>query len=307
MKTILIVDDEELFLDYLVDTLSIFKNYFNVKTAHDGAEAVKILKSSTIALVITDLIMPKMDGFELTSYVNRNCSNTPVILMTCYGTPKIESIMRDMGVFHYMEKPLDHPLVRLIPGRHYRPEAIADFVDELVKYIAKALGVKLKKRDFREAREKILCGSIISGTKQSTLINHYELVAFNTMKKAAEEGSVDDQFAVGFWYYSGETINKNDKEAARWFSRAVFQGDVEAQLYLGHMYLRGDGVNVDKRKGLRLIINSAERCNVKAQFYLAWMYRDGDGVEKDENEALKWFKEVERAREVEALKAETKT
>ncbi len=104
---VLIVDDEEPFVLSLADGLSMYKKYFNVRTAPNGAEAVKILKLSPVDLVITDLSMPKMDGFELLAYMNRNYPKIPVILMTAYGTPKIEEIVSNMGIFRYLEKPLD--------------------------------------------------------------------------------------------------------------------------------------------------------------------------------------------------------
>jgi CheY-like chemotaxis protein len=108
VKEVLIVDDEEPFLLSIADGLSIYKKYFNLLTATNGAEAIKILKSSSlIDLVVTDLSMPKMDGFELLAYMNRNYAKIPVILMTAFGTPKIEEIVHNMGVFRYLEKPLD--------------------------------------------------------------------------------------------------------------------------------------------------------------------------------------------------------
>jgi CheY-like chemotaxis protein len=104
---VLIVDDEEGFVLSLADGLSAYRKYFNLRTAPNGAEAVKILKLSPIDLVITDLSMPKMDGFELLAYMNRNYPKIPVILMTAFGTPKIEEIVSNMGIFRYLEKPLD--------------------------------------------------------------------------------------------------------------------------------------------------------------------------------------------------------
>jgi len=108
VREVLIVDDEEPLLLTIADGLSIYKKYFNLHTATNGADAVKILKSApVIDLVVTDLSMPKMDGFELLAYMNRNYPKIPVILMTAFGTPKIEEIVSSMGVFRYLEKPLD--------------------------------------------------------------------------------------------------------------------------------------------------------------------------------------------------------
>ncbi len=108
LREVIIVDDEEPLLLSIAEGLSIYKKYFNLLTATNGVEAVKLLKSSpVIDLVITDLSMPKMDGFELLAYVNRNYPKIKVIMMTAFGTPKIEEIVRNMGIFSYLEKPLD--------------------------------------------------------------------------------------------------------------------------------------------------------------------------------------------------------
>jgi len=108
IREVLIVDDEETLLLSIDDGLSIYKQYFKLLTATNGVDAVKLLKSKTsIDLVITDLKMPRMDGFELLTYIQRNFPHIPVILMTAYGTPKIEEIVKTMGISGYLEKPLD--------------------------------------------------------------------------------------------------------------------------------------------------------------------------------------------------------
>ena len=107
-REVLIVDDEEPLLLSIAEGLSIYKKYFNLLTATNGMEAVKLLNSPlVIDLVITDLSMPKMDGFELIAYMNRNYPKIPVIMMTAFGTPKIEEIIQKMGIYRYLEKPLD--------------------------------------------------------------------------------------------------------------------------------------------------------------------------------------------------------
>ena len=108
VREVLIVDDEEPLLLSIAEGLSIYKKYFSLLTATNGMEAVNLLKSSpVIDLVITDLSMPKMDGFELIAYMNRNYPKIPVIMMTAFGTPKIEEIVQKMSIYRYLEKPLD--------------------------------------------------------------------------------------------------------------------------------------------------------------------------------------------------------
>ncbi|MFA5321448.1 MAG: response regulator, partial [Smithella sp.] len=107
IKNVLLVDDEEPFLYALADGLSTYRKYFQILTAVNGEEAVKVLKLHPVDLVITDLSMPVMDGFELLAYMSRNYPKIPVVFMSIYKTPKLEEIVINMGIFRYLEKPLD--------------------------------------------------------------------------------------------------------------------------------------------------------------------------------------------------------
>jgi CheY-like chemotaxis protein len=107
MKNVLIVDDENPFLLSVTDGLAAYAKEFAVITAINGKEAVKALSTAEINLVVTDLRMPKMDGFELLAHISGNYPDIPVIVMTAYGTPEIEERLQKMGTFHYLEKPLD--------------------------------------------------------------------------------------------------------------------------------------------------------------------------------------------------------
>jgi CheY-like chemotaxis protein len=90
VKKVLIVDDEKPFLLSLADGLGAYAKDFEVVTASNGKEAVKVLNSSGVDLVVTDLRMPKMDGFELLAHMSGTYPGIPVIVMTAYGTPAIE-------------------------------------------------------------------------------------------------------------------------------------------------------------------------------------------------------------------------
>jgi len=107
VKNVLFVDDEKLFLRSLSDGLITYAADFNVLTAENGKKAVESLQSSKIDLVVTDLKMPVMDGFELLAYMSTNCADIPVIVMSAFGTPAIESKLAALGVSQFIEKPLD--------------------------------------------------------------------------------------------------------------------------------------------------------------------------------------------------------
>ncbi len=107
MKSILLVDDEKNFLLSLADMLRANEDEFSIKTAHNGKEASKIIDNDDVDLVVTDLNMPEMDGFELMAHISQVNSELPVIAMTAYGTPEMESRLLNMGAFQYIEKPID--------------------------------------------------------------------------------------------------------------------------------------------------------------------------------------------------------
>jgi len=107
MKCILLVDDERTFLLSLKDGLIASGSGFNVVLAGNGREAVQILKTQPIDLLVTDLKMPEVDGFQLLAFVSRHFPHLPVIVMTAFGTPEIEERLARMNALHYLEKPLD--------------------------------------------------------------------------------------------------------------------------------------------------------------------------------------------------------
>ena len=128
----MIVDDEKLFVKSVADGLKAYekKNKFKALTAANGKEALKILESQEIALLVTDLRMPEMDGLTLISRVHNQFPALPVIVMTAFGSPEIEKQVKNLGILHYMEKPVgfdefrDHVLNVLNKKKRGRIEGI---------------------------------------------------------------------------------------------------------------------------------------------------------------------------------------
>ena len=107
MKNILLVDDEEAFLASAVDGLAPFAAHLTVYTARNGKEALLHLASRSMDLVVTDLKMPGIDGFELLVEMNRLYPTIPVIVITAFGTPEVEDQLYAHAVLGYLEKPFD--------------------------------------------------------------------------------------------------------------------------------------------------------------------------------------------------------
>ncbi len=77
---VLVVDDEEPILNLLVATLK--RDGYRVLSAKSGSEALEKLNNNKVVLVVSDIAMPEMDGFELLSHVKEADMSIPVILMS---------------------------------------------------------------------------------------------------------------------------------------------------------------------------------------------------------------------------------
>jgi CheY-like chemotaxis protein len=108
MKKILIVDDEPAVLFALSEALADRRRGVKVATATNGNEAVAILESEKVDLVVTDLRMPEMDGFELMAWLRRSFPHLPVIVMTAYVA---ESARLGVGL-DILEKPFDLAILK---------------------------------------------------------------------------------------------------------------------------------------------------------------------------------------------------
>ena len=100
---ILVVDDESRMRKLVKDFLT--KKNFQVLEAGDGEEAMDIFyQEKDIALIILDVMMPKMDGWEVCREVRKN-SKVPIIMLTARGDERDELLGFDLGVDEYISKP----------------------------------------------------------------------------------------------------------------------------------------------------------------------------------------------------------
>lgn len=100
---ILVVDDESRMRKLVKDFLS--KKNFQVLEAGDGEEAMDVFyKEKDIALIILDVMMPKMDGWEVCREVRKN-SKVPIIMLTARGDERDELLGFELGVDEYISKP----------------------------------------------------------------------------------------------------------------------------------------------------------------------------------------------------------
>ena len=104
MDKVLIVDDDAQLLTIITDTLKKYRNKFELITAKDGLDAIKVMRKQPVSLVVTDLKMPIVNGLVLLAYMSKNFPTIPCIIMTGYGTPFLKKRLEEEAL-HYLEKP----------------------------------------------------------------------------------------------------------------------------------------------------------------------------------------------------------
>jgi DNA-binding NtrC family response regulator len=113
---VLIVDDEEDQRNGLTSLVSSWG--FTVETASDGQDALDKLQEFSAQVVVTDLNMPRMDGFELLEHLSREGESPVSIVLTAFGS--IENALKtvhDLGAFWFLEKPIQANALKVLLSR----------------------------------------------------------------------------------------------------------------------------------------------------------------------------------------------
>jgi len=122
MKTILIVDDEQDTLDFLSYVLP--KRNYKVITVDNGFDALQTIREQHVDLVLSDIAMPDMDGYELYSQIRNFGDTIPIVMMTGFGYDPNHVLVKAKkdGLHDIIFKPFE--------------------VDDLIHMIKKAIGKK---------------------------------------------------------------------------------------------------------------------------------------------------------------------
>ncbi len=103
-ERILIVDDDDNICQLL--TLYLVKEGYNTSICHNGKEALILLRDSAFNVVLLDIMMPEMDGYETLMNI-RKFSNVPVIMLSAKGEPMDKISGLDFGADDYVTKPFE--------------------------------------------------------------------------------------------------------------------------------------------------------------------------------------------------------
>jgi two-component system cell cycle response regulator len=126
---ILIVDDDDLVrmtLSLLVENLG-----YHCLVAGDGAEALTVLKSTIVDLVLTDVVMPGMSGLELLAAIRGKYKNTDVIVATGYSEKANYAEVIKAGAIDFIKKPIDQAELEAKLARAIRERSMLKELEEL--------------------------------------------------------------------------------------------------------------------------------------------------------------------------------
>ncbi len=108
---IAVIDDHTDSLDLLSEALS---SQYQVETFSDPIIALEKIKGGNFSVVVTDVMMPKLNGVELMNKILESAPNLPVILITAFGTLEAAAGTIKAGAFDYLSKPLNLNEIRLV-------------------------------------------------------------------------------------------------------------------------------------------------------------------------------------------------
>jgi DNA-binding NtrC family response regulator len=226
MDTILVIEDKESMLDMLKQTLE--GEGYQVIPARDGAEGIKKLVDERIGLVLTDLKLPKKDGFEVLKAARQENPLLPVIVMTAFGT--IETAVKAVkeGAYDFLTKPFDtdHLLVLIKRALDATRMATANIL--LKEEFADKLGLPKiigKSGQMQEVTAKI---QKVAPTNATVLIH-------------GESGTGKELFARAIHYLS----NRKDAPFIAINSAAIPRELLESELF---GYEKGAFTGADSRK-----------------------------------------------------------
>ncbi|TRW99043.1 diguanylate cyclase [Candidatus Methylobacter oryzae] len=171
---ILIVDDVPTNVQILAEALS---SVYRIKVASNGVDALKIVQRERPDLILLDVMMPGMDGFEVCRHLKEDVrtQNIPVIFVTAKNANSDEELGLNLGAVDYITKPFVIPIAKARIRNHIRLKQQADLLESLS--LLDALTGIPNRRRFDEALAAELKQAIRDATPLSLLmidIDHFK-------------------------------------------------------------------------------------------------------------------------------------
>lgn len=177
-QTICIVDDEKIITDTLKVLLELEIENVEIKTFNSGADALKFLKKESAQVILSDFLMPQMNGIEFLSKAKAINPDASMILLTGYADKEnaIKAI-NEVGIYRYLEKPWDNDdLVLSVKNALERGDLIKQLKNQ--NEILEQL-VKERTRELTEANQKLNAIIHYCADGIATVDNHGNFMQIN--------------------------------------------------------------------------------------------------------------------------------
>ncbi|GIR89534.1 MAG: adenylate cyclase [Candidatus Neomarinimicrobiota bacterium] len=236
--SILVVDDNKNNTTLLQKRLQKIGN--KVEVANDGVEALKVVEKVELDLILLDIIMPNMNGYEVLEFLKKDKRfyEIPVIMLS--SMDDLTSIYRciELGADDYVTKPFDKTILEArisacIEKKHLRDkekELLEEIRKErdksdkfLLNILPKSIATRLKSGESviadKHNEVSILFADIVEFTPQSKKLNPTELVSilntiFSEFDDLSIEFGIEKIKTIGDNYFAVSGLNENSKEAA---------------------------------------------------------------------------------------------
>src|SRR5512145_429776 len=127
---VLVVDDTPTNLSLLSNIL---KDRYHIKVANNGAKALELAFAAPPDLILLDVMMPEMDGYEVCRQLkdNPDTQDVPVLFLTAKTQPEDEELGLSLGAMDYIQKPISPLIIRTRVQNHLNQKLQADHLRKL--------------------------------------------------------------------------------------------------------------------------------------------------------------------------------
>lgn len=156
-------------------------------------------------------------------------------------------------------------------------------------------------RDTQNSKAQYRLGLIYHLDKYKDYVTHNDSIALQYLMKAAKAGHSAAQDYVGDFYYYGNSVPVDYKEASHWYELSAKKGNVHASSQLGAMYYWGKGVDEDLDKSFHYLKTAADKGNTFSQ-YMLYRFYFANGPYKDYEMGRRYLEKAAESGDVEAQK-----
>ena len=205
-KKVLVVDDEKLIVKGI--RFSLEQDGMEVECAYDGEEALKLATENQYDMILLDIMLPKMDGFEVCQQI-RGFSDVPIVMLTAKGDDMDKILGLDYGADDYITKPFNilevkariKAIMRRTSGKREKEEAVKvmESGDLKLDGESRRLFILGKEVYSRENLLNIVWGYEYPGDVRTVDV-HVRRLREKIEKNPSEPKYVHTKWGVGYYY-----------------------------------------------------------------------------------------------------------